>query len=382
MRIRTGWWCPLICCAVLTACTAGPPKGPAATVTTPPVGRPPAPASAQAALSSEVFTPYGGLGAAANDGLAPGDTYDALHTAYMNDAGYGQSAAQAPYPVRANRGLAFAQAFGPWGYIGTALAAQEGFLAGSDGPGGGGSAQPGAPFSDLPTGAQAAAGKCFNILENFNNAQFAHSMAIIETLNNYISTDVIQDGEFKTAMRHWSACMAKNGFSSPDADTFAQQALVPLGQSVTPGQNASGPPGAPTAAQNQTQTAMAVADANCTLTSDLAGSYFAVQASYEQQFVSANQQALNAGVRQYKAAFAKTLKSLPALLQTTSATLNLPEPATMARPSPRPATPDRRCAGRRRPGPAGVTAQCVQAGVGGDPVQPGTRARPALEVFP
>ena len=68
---------------------------------------------------------------------------------------------------------------------------------------------------------------------------------------------------------------------------------------------------------------MAVADANCTLSSDLAGIYFAVQANYEQQFVSANQQALNAGVREYKAAFAKALKTMPALLRTTSATPNL-----------------------------------------------------------
>ena len=45
---------------------------------------------------------------------------------------------------------------------------------GTGGPGAG-PGQPGWPFSNLPTGAQAAAGKCFNILANFNNAQFAHS---------------------------------------------------------------------------------------------------------------------------------------------------------------------------------------------------------------
>jgi hypothetical protein len=337
MRIRTDWRL-LICCAaltagtVLTACTAGAPKRPDATVTTPVVGRPPAPASAQAALSSEAFTPYAVLGAADNDGLAPGDTYDALHTACMNDAGYGQYATQVPYPVRTNRGLGFAQAFGPWGYIGTALAAQQGFLAGNEGPGGGpggggpGSGQPGDPFGNLPAGAQVAAGKCFNILANFNNAQFAHSMAIIETLNNYISTDVIQDGEFKKAMHDWSACMAKQGFSSSDADTFSQQAEIMLGQRMAPGQNTTGPPAAPTAAQNKTQIAMAVADANCTLSSDLSGIYFAVQGNYEQQFVSANKQALDAGVREYKAAFAKALKTMPALLRTTSATLNLVGP--------------------------------------------------------
>jgi hypothetical protein len=330
MRIRTGW--PLLICGVvLAACTANAPKGPAATVTTPAVGRPPAPASVAAAMSSEVFTPYAALGASNNDGLAPGDTYDALHTACMNDAGYGQYAADAPYPARTNRGLGFPQAFGPWGYVGTALAAQEGFLVGEAGPGGGvpaGGVPVGGPFGSLPTAAQAAAGKCFNILENFNNAQFAHSMSIIETLNNYISTDVVQDGEFKKADRNWSACMAKNGFSSPDAEAFWSQALNSIGQGpgLAPGQNPSGPPGAPTAAQNKAQIAMAVADANCTLSSDLAGIYFAVQANYEQQFVSANQQALSAGVREYKAAFAKALKTMPTLLQTTSATPNLPGP--------------------------------------------------------
>ena len=332
MRIRNGLGVLICCCAGLAACTAAP-KGPDTTVTTPAVGRPPAPVSAAAALSSEAFTPYAGLGAVDNDGLAPGDTYDALHTACMNDAGYGQYASEAPYPVRANRGLAFPQAYGPWGYIGTALAAQQGFLAGSASPSapgaggpGAGPGAPGSPFGNLPTGAQAAAGKCFNILANFNNAQFAHSMSLIETLNNYISTDVIQDGEFKQAMRNWSACMARNGFSSSDADTFSQQALVTLGLRPAPGQNPSGPPGAPTSAQNQAQIAMAVADANCTLSSDLSGIYFAVQASYEQQFVSANQQALNAAVRQYKAAFATALTTMPALLRAASAAPSLPGP--------------------------------------------------------
>src|SRR6516162_3118525 len=338
MPIRTGLGV-VICGLALAACAANGPKGPAATVTTPAVGHPPAPASVAAAMASEAFTPYAALGAAENDGLAPGDTYDALHTACMNDAGYGQYAADAPYPARTNRGLGFPQAYGPWGYVGTALAAEQGFLAGNEpitGP-----APSGGPFASLPTAARAAAGKCFYILENFNNAQFAHSMSIIETLNNYISTDVIQDGEFKKATRAWSACMAKEGFSSPDPSSFWQQALTALGQLPPPGQNTSSPPGPPTEAQNKQQIAMAVADANCTLSSDLAGVYFAVQANYEQQFVSANKQALDAGVREYKAAFAKELKALPTLLQTTSATPNLIGPVRpghhgTAKPSPSP----------------------------------------------
>ena len=328
MRIRTGW-CLLICAAALTACTANGPKGPAATVTAPAVGRPPAPASVAAAMASEAFTPYAALGAADNDGLAPGDTYDALHTACMQDAGYGQYASVAAFPERENRGLGFPQAYGPWGYVGTALAAEEGFNApeaGSGGPGGGVPVG-GGLLGSIPAAAQAAAGKCFNILQNFNNATLARYLSIVETLNNYIGADVINDGEFHSAMRRWSACMAKQGFHSPDADAFAQQAQVMLGQRLAPGQNPNGPPGQPTAAQNQTQIAEAVADANCTLSSDLSGVYFAVQTSYEKQFVSANQQALNAGIREYKAAFAHLLKTMPTLLQTTSATPNLSGPA-------------------------------------------------------
>jgi hypothetical protein len=316
-------------CAVLAACAAGTPKGPDTDVTAPAVGRPPAPASAQAALSSEAFTPYAGLGAVDNDGLAPGDTYDALHIACMNDTGYGQYASQALYNIRTNSGFTFALPYGWQGYIGTALAAQQGFLAGTPlapgGGDGGGLGQPGAPFAGMPAGAQAAAGKCFNILENFNNAQFSHSMAIIETLNNDIGNAEVADGSIKKAMANWSACMAKDGYSTSNAITFSQQALVTLGLRPPPGKN-SGPLTPPTAAQNKAQIAMAVADADCTLSSDLSGIYFAVQASYEQQFVSANQQALNAGVRRYKAAFAQALKMMPTLLRTTSATPNLPGP--------------------------------------------------------
>jgi hypothetical protein len=44
-----------------------------------------------------------------------------------------------------------------------------------------------------------------------------------------------------------------------------------------------------------------------------------VQASYEQQIVAANQQALTAAVQQFRAAYAAELNKLPALLKTASA---------------------------------------------------------------
>jgi hypothetical protein len=92
--------------------------------------------------------------------------------------------------------------------------------------------------------------------------------------------------------------MARNGYTSSDADTLALQELTAIGLRAAPG---SGPgtivPGSgPTAAQNKAQIATAVTDADCTQAADLAGIYFAVQASYEQQVADANQQALNAAV--------------------------------------------------------------------------------------
>jgi energy-coupling factor transporter ATP-binding protein EcfA2 len=142
-------------------------------------------------------------------------------------------------------------------------------------------------------------------------------MELLDQLNSGGLTIVI--------ITHDAAVAAHAGRTVAISD--GMQALVTAGQqSPVRGQNPTGPPGPPTAAQNQAQIAMAMADANCTLSSDLAGIYFAVQANYEQQFVSANQQALDAGVREYKAAFAKALKTMPTLLQTTSATPNLPGP--------------------------------------------------------
>jgi hypothetical protein len=90
-------------------------------------------------------------------------------------------------------------------------------------------------------------------------------------------------------------------------------------QAMYGGQRSIGPSTPVTAAADQAQLAAAVSDADCTQSSDLAGIYFAVQASYEQQLVNANQQALTAAVQQYRAAYAKELAKLPALLRTAKA---------------------------------------------------------------
>lgn len=68
----------ICCCAGLSACTAAASTGPVTAVSTPAVGRPAPPSSAQAALSRMAFTPYAALGQSDNDGLAPGDSGPAL----------------------------------------------------------------------------------------------------------------------------------------------------------------------------------------------------------------------------------------------------------------------------------------------------------------
>lgn len=325
MRITARLAVLACCCAALAACTAVAPDRPDATVTTPTVGKPPPPASGQAALSGEAFTPYAALGISSEDGLAPGESQYTLIGPCMSAAGYpGVTVADHIVPMQFDIGrngasLAFTQPWGPWGYLGLADAQQYGFHEpfgaaltdlGLGGP-------PGNPPS-VPAAEQAAAGKCGTIISDFAGAAQSGPLAGINAISNDIGTDMQHDPAVNAATQAWSACMASNGYRS-------------LGQPQNVFQQEVGPPdqgakiqNSPTTqvntAANQAQIAAAVTDANCTQSADLAGIYFAVQASYEQQLVTANQQALTAAVSKYRAAYASELAKLPALLKTTKAT--------------------------------------------------------------
>jgi hypothetical protein len=333
MRIRTSLCLLICCCAALTACTAAAPKGPDPTVTTPAVGRPPAPASAQAALSSEAFTPYAALGISNNDGLAPGASQYALAEPCMSAAGYpGVTTTEGIVPFSISlggpTGLAFSQPWGGWGYLGTADAQQYGFR-GTPSAAltvlGLGGAFPANPPS-VPAAEQAAANKCGTIMQDFANATQKGPLAGIITLGNDIGSDVAHDPAVKNAARAWSACMAKNGYTADQPqDVVNQEWQVMYG-----GQDSISPSTTVSASANQAQLAAAVTDAGCSQSSDLAGIYFAVQASYEKQLVTTNQQALNAAVSQYRAAYAKELGKLPALLRTARA-----QPFRPAKPTAR-----------------------------------------------
>jgi hypothetical protein len=310
------------CCAALAGCAAAPRNAPNTTVSTPKVGKPPPPTSAQAALSSEAFTPYAALGIARNDGLAPGESQYTLGGPCMNAAGYpGVTAGQSVLPANVPTfnspslaSLAFTWPWGGWGYLGTADAQQYGFrdTLGAAIAALGYVAPPAGP-PNPPAAEQAAGDKCGTIMQDFSNAIQNGPLAGIATLGNDIYADMAHDPAVMAAARAWTTCMAKNGyhFGPPqNVDTQEQQNMY----GTHPSPNAT-----PSPAANQAQIAAAVTDAECTQSSDLAGIYFAVQASYEQQLVSANRQALTAAVSQYRAAYAKELKQLPALLRTTKA---------------------------------------------------------------
>jgi len=333
MRVRPaplGLALLICCCAGLTACTADASSGPDVTVSTPDVGRPQPPSSVQAALSRDAFTPYAALGQSSNDGLAPNESAAAFASTCMTAAGYPNSGS-VPFGIRIGpANLAFSQPWGAWGYLGAAEAEQYGFrlppgsaltALGIDAP------TPGTNPASLPQAEQAAIGKCATIVQDLTDSIQDGPLAGIDTLSNDIYHDVAKDPAVNSATRAWAACMARNGYSfAQPQNVFGQEIQSMYGgkQSVNLGETVS-------TAANQAQLAAAVTDAGCTGSADLAGIYFAVMASYEQQIVNANQQALTTAVQQFRAAYAKELAKLPDLLRTADAK---PFPASAAaRPS-------------------------------------------------
>jgi hypothetical protein len=308
-------------CAGLAACTAASSSGPINTVTTPAVGRPAPPDSVEAALARMTLYPYTILGQSDNDPLAPGESDTELGTKCMAAAGYPGTENLLGIQIRASSAaLGFALDFGPWGYLGSADAQQYGFLPkpgkalGELGLGG---EQPKDPSSaHLSTAEQDAVNKCNTIKFNFLNDMFNGPLAGINAIAQAISSDLTNDPSVKSATKAWSACMAKEGYhyATPEAAVKAQIAAI------TNGTGSISPSGPASPSANSAQIAAAVSDADCTSSTDLAGIYFAAEASYDQQVVSANQTALASGVQKFRSAYAKEISQLPHLLATTKAT--------------------------------------------------------------
>jgi hypothetical protein len=339
MRIQSGLAVLVVgvCCAGLAACTTTPKQGPDVTVSAPAVGRPAPPDSAQAALSQMAFTPYAALGESNDDGLAPNESGSALGTACMSIAGYPGSSNDPLGTVQLGPAhLAFSQPWGSWGYLGLADAEQYGFLM----PPGSALASLGIDTSSnpvnpssFPAAEQTAYGKCLTIVQDFTNEVDDGPLAGIAAIANGIGNDLQDDRSIYNATKAWDTCMTKSGYHVTDPQSAANNEMVQA-TSGTPGPRGKGVIIGNTSvssAENEAQTAMAVTDANCTQSADLAGIYFAVQASYEQQIVSANQQALASAVQQFRADYRKEVSELPNLLKTAKAQ-PLPKGAVRVRP--------------------------------------------------
>jgi hypothetical protein len=324
MRIRSGIGVLLtgVCCAGLAACTTAGSSGPDVTVTDPSVGRPSPPDSVQAALSRMAFTPYAALGLSNNDGLAPNESTNAITEACMSAAGYPGSGPVAIAVSINVAGLAFGQPWGAWGYLGLATAQQWGFLRppgsalsslGIDNP------SPGTSPQSYPAAEQTAIGKCQTITQDFSNEVNNGPLAGIQSITNTLYNDIQDNAAIKNATKAWSACMARNGYTYPDPGTGFKDEMRSIFGGGPGGVHINIGGSSVTATENQAQIAMAVTDANCTQSTDLAGIYFAVQASYEQQIVNANQQALSAAVQQYRADYQQEVRKLSQLLKTAKA---------------------------------------------------------------
>jgi hypothetical protein len=320
MRIRSLTLLALApaCLAGLAACTAATSSGPINTVTTPIVGKPAPPDSVEAALAHMPLYPYTILGQSDNDSLAPGESDTALGTACIAAAGYPGAQGMLGIAIRASVvGLGIAQDWGAWGYLGTADARQYGFLPtprkalqelGIN-------ASPQSPSGASSTAEKDAIDKCNTIKFNFLDNVFNGPLAGINSIASAISKDLADDPEAKSATKAWAACMAKNGYNyaTPQAAQNAQMSAISGGTGSVSINGTISP------SVNSAQIAAAVTDANCTSSTDLAGIYFAAQASYEQQVVSANQTALAAAVQDFRSAYTREIGELPHLLATTKA---------------------------------------------------------------
>jgi len=309
------------CCAALAACTAASSSGPVNVVTTPAVGRPAPPDSVEAALARMSLFPYTILGQSDNDPLAPGESDTQLGTACVNAAGYPGAQNMTGIEIRVSAAaLGFGQDFGPWGYLGTVDAHQTGFLPtpgrALDELGLSGDHPQSLSGAGLSTAEQDAVEKCSTIKFGFLNDMFNGPLAGINAVAQAIATDMTNDPAVKAATKAWSSCMARNGYdyATPQAAAKAQIAAISGGTNSLSANPTISP------AVRAAEIAAAVSDASCTTSTDLAGIYFAAEASYDQQVVSANQTALNTGVQEFRSAYAKELRDLPHLLATTKAT--------------------------------------------------------------
>ncbi len=129
----------------------------------------------------------------------------------------------------------------------------------------------------LPQAEQTAMDKCSTVAGDFGNAVQNGALAGIAALASDIYDDVLRDPAVRNATQAWIACMAKNGYSFRQPDAVFRQEI----QAMFGGNHFTDAAATVSAAACRAQIAAAVTDAGCTDSTDLAGIYFAGQASYD-----------------------------------------------------------------------------------------------------
>lgn len=101
--------------------------------------------------------------------------------------------------------------------------------------------------------------------------------SLLNDLLNQSQVAATADGRVRAATKVWANCMKDQGFGT---------AADPAALATQPGSRSPNP--------SSTEIATAIADATCTRSSNLSGTYFAVEAGYQNELIQKNQQALTA----------------------------------------------------------------------------------------
>jgi len=177
---------------------------------------------------------------------------------------------------------------GAWGYVGRSQAAVSGFHPEAQGK----------PLSFSGTGESAAFQGCVPQAQaTLVSGPPARGGKLIEQLSAYAVGNTLGDRRVETATGAWATCMKARGQAAADPQSLAQQPW-------------------PTPSATPAEVAAAAADEACTVSSNLAGLYFAVLAGYQRELIADHGPALaalrQAGQRELADA-RRTIASAPPL---------------------------------------------------------------------
>lgn len=226
---------------------------------------PPAPASAADALTQLPLEAYTlAVGPEAN---IVDQAQAILIARCVADRGYASLTAAVIYgQISGASGAATPVAAGAWGYVGRSQAATSGF-------------HPGPHGRTLSFSGQAEAaafqGCVAKAQASLVSGRPAVGGALIEQLSSYAFGNTLGDRRIETATSAWAKCMNAKGQTADNPESLADQPW-------------------PTPTATPAELAVATADEACTVSSNLAGLYFAVLAGYQRELIADHGPALTA----------------------------------------------------------------------------------------